>query len=418
VKVETEESEVRPLEVLLIVAIVGAFLLLVFPLRGRLRWMRWSPLVLPAAMGAQMVVEGARWQMVPAYALSVLVVLVWLLREFTPARLPRARWARRIAAGSVVVLWILGLAVSVSPPVVVPVFRFSHPTGPYDVGTVTRHWVDTDRPEVFTADSDDHRELMAQIWYPTHARQSSARAAWVPDADALAPALARQMHLPGFVFSHFKYVRSNAIPDVPMAHDEPSYPVLIFLHGFAGFRQHNTFQVEELVSHGYIVTAIDQPYAAASVVFPGGRQVVGLPREQMSPLVRSSYAPVDTVPTLNGRPFRDGIVPYLAQDVSFTLDRLTALNGVDPGGILTGRLDLQRAGVFGPSLGGIVGAEACRVDPRLRACLAMDAPMPTDVVRSGLQQPTMWITREAATMRMEGWSQSEIDEHQNTMRAV
>ena len=25
----------------------------------------------------------------------------------------------------------------------------------------------------------------------------------------------------------------------------------------------NTFQVEELVSHGYIVAAIDQPYAAA-----------------------------------------------------------------------------------------------------------------------------------------------------------
>jgi hypothetical protein len=38
----------------------------------------------------------------------------------------------------------------------------------------------------------------------------------------------------------------------------------------------NTFQVEELVSHGYIIVAIDQPYAAASVVFPDGRQVFGL----------------------------------------------------------------------------------------------------------------------------------------------
>ena len=39
------------------------------------------------------------------------------------------------------------------------------------------------------------------------------------------------------------------------------------------------------------------------------------------------------------------------------------------------------------SLGRIVGAEGCRLEPRLRACLVMDAPMPADVVQSGIQQP-------------------------------
>jgi hypothetical protein len=89
-------------------------------------------------------------------------------------------------------------------------------------------------------------------------------------------------------------------------------------------RRHNTCQVEELVSHGYIVTTIDQRYAA-SVVFPDGRQAVGLSRDQMRPLVRASYTPVATTPTLNGQTSNDGIVPYLAQDARFTLDRLDAL---------------------------------------------------------------------------------------------
>jgi pimeloyl-ACP methyl ester carboxylesterase len=182
-------------------------------------------------------------------------------------------------------------------------------------------------------------------------------------------------------------------------------------------RRHNTCQVEELVSHGYIVATIDQRYAA-SVVFPDGRQAVGLSRDQMKPLVRASYTPVATAPTLNGQTFNDGIVPYLAQDARFTLDRLAALNQADPDDILTGRLDLERAGVFGISLGGIVGAETCRLEPRLRACLLMDAPMPTDVVRAGLRQPAMWITRDAETMRREGWAETEIDEHQTTMWAV
>lgn len=408
----------RPLEGLLNVANVGTFLLLVIPLRGPARRLRYWALVALPVMGVQLVLEGPRWQMIPAYVLGVLLILAWLVRDIGPGRArPGRTWARRLVAALGVVLGVLGLALSVAPPIVVPVFSFPHPTGPYDVGTVTRHWVDAARPEVFTADPDDRRELMAQIWYPTHGNPAK-RAPWVQDADALAPALARQLHMPGFAFGHFKYVTSNAITSAPVATDEPSYPVLIFLHGFAGFRQHNTFQVEELVSHGYIVAAIDQPYAAASTVFPDGRQVVGLSRDEMSPLVRASYSPAEAAPILNGQPFQQGIVSYLAKDVSFTLDQLGTLNQADPDHILTGRLDLKHVGVFGPSLGGIVGAEACRLESRLRACLVMDAPMPTDVVQAGLRKPTMWITRDADTMRREGWPQSEIDEHQKSMRAV
>ena len=59
-----------------------------------------------------------------------------------------------------------------------------------------------------------------------------------------------------------------------MAQEESSYPVLIFMEGLNGLRQMNTFQVEELVSHGYTVAAIDQPYAGAEVVFPDGGQTM------------------------------------------------------------------------------------------------------------------------------------------------
>ena len=43
----------------------------------------------------------------------------------------------------------------------------------------------------------------------------------------------------------------------------------------------------------------------------------------------------------------------------------------------------------------------------------MDAPIPGAVIQSGLQQPTMWITRDAETMRLErrragGWSEADI----------
>jgi pimeloyl-ACP methyl ester carboxylesterase len=116
-------------------------------------------------------------------------------------------------------------------------------------------------------------------------------------------------------------------------------------------------------------------------------------------------------------PFLDSVIPFLARDASYTLDRLAALDTAG-GGILTGRLDLKRAGMFGVSLGGAITAEACRREPRLRACLMMDVFMPADVVQSGLPQPAMWLSRDSASMRLERWPERDIAETQRTMRAV
>jgi len=409
----------RPVELLLLLADLLAFVELAVPLARPARWMRPAAAVAVLVAVAQVLVEGPRWQLVPAYALTGLFLLARLVQSLAPAGgQSGADRTHRLVRRSAVGLGVLGLAVSAVVPAAVPVFRFPNPGGPDQIGTLTYHWVDTARPEVFSADPDARRELMVQIWYPASGDPSSPRAPYMPDADAVAPALARLGQLPEFTFGHLTYITTNAIPAAPVAADQPDYPVLIFMEGLNGFRQMNTFQVEELVSRGYVVAAIDQPYAAASVAFPDGRQVAGLAKDEMNALIQQSISPRDEAPTLNGRVFPDGIIGYFAQDAVFTLDRLAALNQADPRGILTGRVDLQRAGIFGVSLGGIVGAEACRLEPRLRACLVMDAPMPADVVRAGLQQPSMWITRDAATMQLEGWPQADIDQHQSTMRAV
>lgn len=408
----------RTIETLLFLANLPAFFVLAIRLPSAVFWMRHCvPLALLIA-GAQILAEGPRWQMIPAYVLTGLFFLVWLRRTVTADGPTRQVPTNRLAVG----LGVLALVVSVVLPTILPVFRFPLPNGPYGIGTLTYHWVDADRPEVFTVDPLDRRELMVQIWYPAKGSPASPRALYVNEADALAAALARLKHLPAFLFAQFKFVTTNAVPSAPVADDRPDYPVLIFLEGAIGFRQMNTFQTEELVSHGYIVAAIDQPYTAAVVVFPDGHQADGLPLDQMMPLIRQSYSPAQKAPALNGRTFANGIVPYLAQDVSSALNQLAVLNQADPHAVLTGRMDLRHAGVFGISLGGIVASEACRLEPRLSACLVMDAPVPTDVVQSGLRQPTMWITRDAGTMRLErrragGWSEADIQEHQSTMRA-
>jgi pimeloyl-ACP methyl ester carboxylesterase len=408
----------RPLEILLSLANLLTFCILAIPRLGAIHWMGYLAPITVLIAGIQMLVEGSRWQMVPAYALTTIFFLIWLFGIVIPGGIH----VNRLIAGVGVGLGVFALVVSTVLPIVLPVFHFPRPSGPYQIGTVTYHWVES-RHEIFSADPNAHRELMVQVWYPAKGNSSSARAPYVDDASALSPALARVLHLPGFTFDYWKYVTTNAAPSVPMATDKSSYPVLIFLTGLNGFRQSNTFQVQELVSHGYIVAAIDQPYAAASVVFPDGHQITGWTRDQMQPLINQSLSPVEKTPILNGQALKNGIIPYFAQDVSFTLDQITALDRNDPNGILTGRLDLQRIGTFGVSLGAMVAAEASHRDPRIKASLMMDAAMPADVVQAGLRQPSMWITRPASSMRLErqrsgGWSEAAIAQTLSTMRAV
>ena len=407
----------RPIETLLTLTDLVTFCILALPLPRGLSWLRYWVLIALLTAVVQVLVEGARWQMLPAYALTGLFFLVWLLRNIAPAgSLAGHILTHRLVVGLGVGLGVLGLVVAVALPIILPVFRFPQPSGPYAIGTLTYHWVDGDRPEIFTADPAARRELMVQIWYPAKQGLSASPAPYLQDADAVTTALARLHNFPGFALKHLKYVTTNAAEGVPIADEQPSYPVLILLEGLTGYRQMNTFQVEELVAHGYIVVGIDQPGAAATVVFPDGHQIaVPSVTNVMQPLIHQSLSPAETAPLLNGQAMPNGIIPYFAQDVSFTLDQLASINNTDPNNILTGKLDLQYTGVFGMSLGGMVGAEACLKDPRIKACLIEDVAMTAAVVEQSLQQPSMWITRDADTMRLErekagGWAEKDIEQ--------
>src|SRR5450759_1895861 len=130
--------------------------------------------------------QGVGWEMVPAYALTIIFFMIWLLGLVKPGGIH----VNRFIAGGGVGLAVLVLVASIALPTVLPVFHFPKPGGPYQIGTVTYHWVER-RHEIFSTDPNAHRQLMVQIWYPVKGDDSSARAPYVQGAGALSPALAR-----------------------------------------------------------------------------------------------------------------------------------------------------------------------------------------------------------------------------------
>jgi len=285
--------------------------------------------------------------------------------------------------------------------------RLPEPTGPFRVGTTTRHWVDPDRREIFDGPSSGPRELMVQLWYPASAN-ADGRWARYTDFPWTLESLALLMDLPRHAFAGIGALETHAIEDAPIATTGGPFPVLLFSHGRCGVREHNTFQVEELASHGYVIATIDHPYAASGVTFPDGRMVEFDPR-LLPPWPR--HDPEDP----DGE-FLDSIIPFLADDLAFALRRIEAIQG-DPVEGFAGRLDLDRVGAFGVSLGGVVVAELVAREAAFAAGLILDGYVPAAALATGLARPFMWISRDAATMRREGWSEADVGLAQGSMRA-
>jgi predicted dienelactone hydrolase len=145
-------------------------------------------------------------------------------------------------------------------------------------------------------------------------------------------------------------------------------PIVIFSHGLGGSRENYEYLGQHWAACGYVSVHLQHP-GSDDHVWKDAEQ-----GEKMNAMVRATMNPA----AIADRP----------KDVSFALDRLTALNA-DAASPLKGRLDLKRIGVAGHSFGGftsmaIAGQEfglAQWTDPRVKAVIEMSAPVARPAMR-------------------------------------
>jgi pimeloyl-ACP methyl ester carboxylesterase len=78
-------------------------------------------------------------------------------------------------------------------------------------------------------------------------------------------------------------------------------------------------------------------------------------------------------------------------DTKFVVTQLEHLNATDLSGRFTGRLDLQRLGMFGHSFGGAQALQFCHDDARCKAGIDIDGAPYGSVIQDGLQQPFLFL---------------------------
>ena len=224
-------------------------------------------------------------------------------------------------------------------------------TGEFQVATrVLDPLVDTSRPdERFKRGA---RTLVVQLWYPTLTEDGEG-ALYFPDP-ALVDVIKEGSSVPDRV-EKWRHLRTRAIANAPPA--EGTFPLILFSHGFGMARSYYTSWIEELVSNGFVVAAIDHPFAGLMSI--DGR-VIALEQHPEGPR---------------------GHTADMATDIQFLLPLMLEQAGVDA----------TRVAALGHSIGGAAALEACKLDNRISGCANLDGAAFGSFADTGVGRPFLVI---------------------------
>jgi len=172
---------------------------------------------------------------------------------------------------------------------------------------------------------------LVEVWYPAtlasvkgHPQASYNVADWLPPAlRALIPA-----HFDGATY------KTDAYRGVPVASGR--FPLVVFTHGYSGFRDQSTFLTTRLASWGFVVAASDLPDNDLTAVLSGTKSLG----------IDADIAEQQQVITLMGD---------------------NALGS----GTFHGHIDMSRVAAIGHSLGGAISEALASADPRVTTFVGM-----------------------------------------------
>ena len=275
------------------------------------------------------------------------------------------------------------------------------PTGPFGVGRIAYHWTDSSRADPLSPGEGAHREIMVHISYPAARPMTSRQTAPYIDAFAAVSKAVPREALEGLFRPAAYAVIERSLPEThtvegaAMPSSTEKYPVLLFSHGLGNPSALYTASIEDLVSSGYVVAAIDHTYDTTFTVFPGARVVV---------YARQAWQTESQKPNGYINYVKKRIEEAWAPDIRFVLGQLVRLDGdASLSAPFSGRLDLERVGAFGHSMGGLAAVRACQLEVRILACMNQDAdiagsPFIDPPTGDGLRQPLLFFTAATANV--------------------
>jgi predicted dienelactone hydrolase len=261
------------------------------------------------------------------------------------------------------------------------------PTGKYEVGRTTLHWVDTSRVDSLSPPPYSKRELIVWVWYPATVSNTDTlvpydRAPWEKDTDEQGNLIFRLI----FARDGSK-INTHSYQNPQLSDKQTKFPVLLMKSGIGTLATDYTTLAEDLASHGYIVVGSDAPYSTFVIMMPDGRVInrthEGNPGETASMTSESTK-------------LFNRLISIWTDDAHFVLNKLEQINSSDTSNKFFNRIDTNSIGIFGHSFGGATAAQFCATEPRCKAGINLDGSPYGSVIETGMDKPFMFLLADHA----------------------
>jgi dienelactone hydrolase len=318
------------------------------------------------------IIECARWQMSFIYISLIIGLILESVSIYKGLNSTSNSLTR-----SVILTFILGIfaLISISIPVVFPVFKLAEPTGVYSVGTSNYIYTDQSRK----VSNGGPRKINVQIWYPAEIQSSIKKEKYTSNLSEYSAAIQKVYGVPKHLLSYLSLIDSHAYKDAPFTEKFEKAPVIFFSHGnMMGQRFTNTFQALELASHGYIVVAVEHPETALMSVYSNSDFVTfkdtssGLPMEYE--VQNRASKPVIEQQTL---------------DIEFVLKQIQDMNEKNGKSTIIGRMDFDKLGIIGHSQGGATAVDVMYKNKGFKAAIDMDGYLYGEERMEALDRPLL-----------------------------
>lgn len=256
------------------------------------------------------------------------------------------------------------------------------PTGKYEVGRTTFHWVDTSRVDSLSPPPYSKRELIVWVWYPASVLNTDTivpydRAPWEKEP------VEQGNLLFSLIFARDgSKINAHSFLNAQLTDKQAKFPVLIMKSGIGTLATDYTTLAEDIASQGYIIVGSDAPYSTFSIMMPDGRVInrthEGNPGETASMTSESTK-------------LFNRLIAIWTDDARFVLNKLEQINSADTSSKFFNRLDTNSIGIFGHSFGGATAAQFCSVEPRCKAGVNLDGSPYGSVIENGIDKPFMFL---------------------------
>lgn len=231
-----------------------------------------------------------------------------------------------------------------------------------EIGRIVRLLIDNTRKELLSG-IDEKRKVMTSIFYPAdhnlnEPKQSLYMDLFNPCPEEFIRRYAGEKNFEGQQVgeSYLRSMSMNTYNNIPISKKAILYPVIIYSPGLGADRDSIIYNIEKLVSAGYVVFTLGHTYDAEFTILPDGKII-----EQAAYIANSTMEE------------KEQLIDIRKEDILFLLDNLKILNSDDE--FIKEKLDLNKVGIMGHSLGGAAVFKAASEDTRIKAIIMLDGSL-------------------------------------------